>query len=297
MNGIHWHVLGVGAIGCLFASTLHRAGLPTTLLLRSPGMEPSLPVRVDRDGCSSVTELPVSAAPEAGQITHLLVTTKAQDVCAAVQSVAHRLDSSSQVLLLANGLGFAGELQDALPVPEYFHGTTTEGAYRLGERHICHAGRGFTRIGRPGHATPPAWFGPWSEAVQPGAWDPDIEQALWLKLAINCAINPLTALHRCRNGELLQPPMAATLEELCGEIMAVSAAAGYAAITNDLPRQVAAVIHATADNRSSMLQDVLAGRGSEIEYITGHLLRVAEHYGVAATRNAALYRSIVNRAK
>jgi len=59
-----------------------------------------------------------------------------------------------------------------------------------------------------------------------------------------------------------------------------------------LPEQVAAVSRATADNRSSMLQDVLAGRGTEIEYITGHLLHLAARYGVAAPQNESLYRSI-----
>jgi 2-dehydropantoate 2-reductase len=55
-----------------------------------------------------------------------------------------------------------------------------------------------------------------------------------------------------------------------------------------------AVIGATADNRSSMLQDVLAGRPTEIDYITGHLLRVAQRHGIAVPQNEAIYRSIVN---
>jgi 2-dehydropantoate 2-reductase len=194
-------------------------------------------------------------------------------------------------------LGFAGELCDELPAPAYFYGTTTEGAYRVSRWHICHAGRGMTRLGRPGCPQPPPWFDQWSRAVQPSHWDAGIEQSLWLKLAINCAINPLTALHRCRNGELSIPPLAGELAGLCEEIMAVSAAAGFAAITADLPGQVAAVVRATADNRSSMLQDVLAGRDTEIEYITGHLLRVAARHGIAAPKNESLYRSIRNIGK
>jgi 2-dehydropantoate 2-reductase len=130
--------------------------------------------------------------------------------------------------------------------------------------------------------------------LQPGNWDPAIGQSLWLKLAINCAINPLTALHRCRNGELAGPALAPLLATLCEEIMQVSAAAGFGAVTGDLPAQVAAVVHATANNRSSMLQDVLAGRGTEIDYITGYLLGVASHHGIAVPENESLYRSIVN---
>jgi 2-dehydropantoate 2-reductase len=287
-----WHVLGAGAMGCLFASALRQGGCPTTLLLRDGENTTPVTVTVEREGAVSGIELPVSIASSPGRISRLLVTTKAQDVRTAVLSVAHRLDATSQVLLLANGMGFAEELCAELPAPAYFYGTTTEGAYRTRRWHIRHAGRGLTRIGRPGCPQPPRWFRQWSMAVQPSNWEPGIEQSLWLKLAINCAINPLTALHRCRNGALAASPLDSQLAGLCEEIMRVSAAAGLGAITADLPAQVAAVVRATADNRSSMLQDVLAGRGTEIDYITGHLLRVASRHGVEAPRNESLYRSI-----
>ena len=289
-----WHVLGAGALGCLFASALGRDGCPTTLLLRQGSSATHATVEVEHGGVSSRLELPVSTPAADGYISHLLVTTKAQDVHDAVLSVAHRLDAASQVLLLVNGLGFDWKLRSELPAPEYFYGTTTEGAYRLGRHHICHAGRGLTRIGQPGRAQAPDWFGQWSRAVNPTVWDPQIDQSLWLKLAINCAINPLSALQRCRNGELASPQLAPRVMTLCEEIMQVSAAAGFAGVTADLPGQVMAVIRATAGNRSSMLQDVLAGRPTEIEYITGHLLRVAQQHGVAVPHNEAIYTRIVD---
>ena len=294
VNPRGWHVLGAGALGCLFACALGRNGCPTTLLLRPGSRQTHAAVEVEHDGASSRLELPVSETSANGHISHLLVTTKAQDVQAAVLSVAHRLDDSSQVLLMVNGLGFDRELRRELTAPEYFYGTTTEGAYRLGRHHICHAGRGLTRIGQPGRALAPDWFAQWSRAVDPTVWDPDIDRSLWLKLAINCAINPLSALQRCRNGELASPQLMPRVTALCQEIMGVSVAAGFGDVTTDLPAQVMAVIGATADNRSSMLQDVLAGRPTEIDYITGHLLRVAQRHGIAVPQNEAIYRSIVN---
>ncbi len=295
LTPVDWHVLGAGAIGCLFASALQRSGCPTTLLVRPEQDDGPRIVKVEHKGNCTALELAASRTSATGPISHLLVTTKAQDVCTAVLSVAHRLDTSSQVLLLANGLGFDRELLTELPAPVYFFGTTTEGAYRLGPGHICHAGRGLTRVGRPGASHSPDWFSQWSTAVNPSQWDPAIEESLWLKLAINCAINPLSALHRCRNGELAQAPLAAQVSALCQEIMQVSAAAGFASVTADLNRQVADVISATASNRSSMLQDVLAGRDTEIEYINGHLLNIARQYGIRTPQNELLYRRILNR--
>jgi 2-dehydropantoate 2-reductase len=299
-------------MGSLFASQLHRAGCPTTLLLRNSDVPAAVRLTVARGANRHRVEMSASTAADTGRISHLLVTTKAQDVENAVLSVSHRLDRTSQVVLLANGLGYDQQLRRRLPEPDYYQGTTTAGAYLcdsceddeahpggegLGHRHVHHAGIGPTRIGQPGRAAPPAWFGLWAQAIQSSAWDPDIEQALWLKLAINCAINPLTALHGCRNGELAGAKLAQQLADLCHEIMQISAAAGFADITNDLPGQVASVVRATADNRSSMLQDLLAKRPTEIEFITGYLLRVAKSHALAAPINHSLYRSIVNRAE
>jgi 2-dehydropantoate 2-reductase len=292
-------------MGCLFASALVRANCPTTLVLRAgcfdrvegvervQGAQGTVTFTLEREGSATTLSLPACSADQNDPISHLLVTTKAQDVVAALRSVAHRRDAASTVLLLANGQGFAAQLGAAVPAPDYYFGITTEGAYRTPDGRVHHAGRGLTRVGHPGRTRAPAWFAHWAEAVQPGCWDPDIEQSLWLKLAINCAINPLTAVQRCNNGELASGELALEVARLCSEIMAVSAAAGYAAVTSDLPAQVADVIRATATNRSSMLQDVMAGRATEIDYITGYLLDVARRHNVAAPYNEALYRSIL----
>ncbi|HEY7775104.1 MAG TPA: ketopantoate reductase C-terminal domain-containing protein, partial [Kineobactrum sp.] len=124
-------------------------------------------------------------------------------------------------------------------------------------------------------------------------WTQDIHQALWRKLAINCAINPLAALHRCRNGELAaNAALAHEVESLCTEIKTIGIAAGQAAAVEQLQAQVAAVIAGTADNRSSMLQDVVAGRETEIDYLCGYLVRVADQLGLRAPRNEAMLRAV-----
>lgn len=293
MSRSAWHVLGAGAMGCLFASALHGVGQPVTLLLRQGRREKTLELQVESDGICHSLQLPASDPTDQGYISHLLVTTKAYDVCSALLSIAHRLDQRSQVLVLANGLGFADELSERFAAPAIYYGTTTEGAYRVSASHICHAGRGLTRIGQTGTVQPPDWFSDWARAVQPSEWDPAIDQALWLKLAINCAINPLTALHGCLNGELATGHLATRVAGICDEIIEISAAAGFAVATANLHDTVAEVIAGTAGNRSSMLQDVQAGRHTEIEYITGYLLKIARRCNIAAPLNESMFRSIV----
>ena len=286
---MHWHVLGAGAMGCLFASFLRAAGQETTLVLReSPGANEVI-LKLERDESTDEIPLAVCTAADPGSISHLLVSTKAYDVHQAVMGVAHRLDHNSKVLLMTNGMGLLEELHSDLPWLDIYQGATTEGAYRVAPWHICHAGRGQTRMGQTGMREPPDWFTSWRCALATCTWNADIDAALWRKLTINCAINPLTAVHRCSNGELTRrAELTAELSLLCGEIARVSTAAGYPAIADQLETTVMEVVANTANNRSSMLQDVLQGKPTEIDYITGHLVKVAGRYQVPTPLNNAL---------
>lgn len=293
MGAPHWHVLGAGAIGCLFADALESSGGKTTLVLRTGAREDRLRVAVERAEACSESVLEAVTPDSAGAISHLLVTTKAYDVRAAVAGVAHRVTPGGVVVLLANGMGFYEQVTADWPGLEFFCGTTTEGAYRIGPQHVRHAGRGETRIGRSGARMQPDWFGHFEHALDNCVWDPEVEKALWLKLAINSVINPLTALHGCLNGELAtRADLAAEVAPLCEEVARICRAGGFAGVAAALPDAVAVVIAATSVNRSSMLQDLQAGRPTEIDYINGYLLQVAERHGIEVPRNRELVEAI-----
>ncbi len=294
MSNAHWHVLGAGAMGCLMAARLHAAGGKVIVLLREAQANQSVQLVLEEGGARREITLPGSSAKDAGQISHLLVTTKAYDVEPAVRSIVHRLDGQSRVLLLVNGLGYAQPLLRDFPWLQLFYGTTTQGAYRTAPYHVYHAGSGQTRIGRPEHPAAPAWMSLWQQALPDCRWEADIAQALWLKLAINCAINPLTALHNCRNGDLAtREELAREVAGLCEEIAELTRAQGYIELAADLHQRVRTVIKATAENHSSMLQDVRGGRSTEIDYITGHLLRVAAQCAVDMPRNQVLLKEVL----
>jgi 2-dehydropantoate 2-reductase len=296
MGEPHWHVLGAGAIGCLFADALHSSGGKSTLIMRAGTRQKSISIVVEQGGARREQQLDVVTPEHREVISHLLVTTKAYDVRDAVASVAHLVTEDGVVLLLANGMGFTELVREDWPHLNIYCGTTTQGAYRVDKQHIRHAGRGETRIGRTGQKEPPPWFGHWARAINPSLWDRNIETALWSKLAVNCIINPLTAVHGCLNGELDgRSDLAAQVATLCDEVAHISRAEGFADIAAALPHTVAGVIAGTAANRSSMLQDVQGGCRTEIDYITGYLLQVADRHGIDAPHNRALLESIKNR--
>ncbi len=295
MPEAHWHVLGGGAIGCLFADYLSAGGCEITVITRENASQG--PIFVDRlvAGSPQRRELPVafSAPGECGPISHLLISTKAYDVFPALATIAHLL-GNTVTLLMVNGMGIASPLAREYPELAVFCATTTEGAFRRDRQHVQHAGRGETRIGGGALAGPPGWFRPWARSVPDCHWEPEIEAALWAKLAVNCVINPLTAVHGCRNGALAErPELASEVTGLCREVAQVSYAAGFTRTARTIGQSVAQVIANTAENRSSMLQDIQAGRATEIDHITGYLLEVARQHGIPARRN----REMMHRVK
>ena len=122
------------------------------------------------------------------------------------------------------------------------------------------------------------------------SWHPDIEQELWRKLVINCVINPLTAIHGCRNGDLIENPRwQREARTVCNELARVTAALGYRDLAAHCWREAEAVMRATAGNQSSMMRDLAAGRATEIHQITGYLLMRARELGIECPENQRLF--------
>ena len=296
----HWHILGAGAIGTLFADALSTDGGEVSLILRDGVHGETRTQVVERGDLVSEKHVKTTGPRGHTDISHLLVTTKAYDVCAAIDSVIPRLNPDCNVVLLSNGMGFQEQVLASIPSLNIFCGTTTEGAHLLAAGHVRHAGSGETRIGfaaKTADDRRPVWLHQWERAVDNSVWDSDIQPALWTKLAVNCVINPLTALNRCHNGELeARKSLANQVTPLRDEVAAVCRAQGHVKIAAALPRITAAVIQATSGNRSSMLQDMDAGRLTEIDYITGYLLAVADQHSIDIPLNRALFEAIKSRA-
>jgi len=293
-----WSILGAGAIGSLWASYAQRSGQSTELIFRD---RRSLAAYRQHGGISftagAKTELLNIAAccPETikAPIQQLLITTKAQQTLTALQAIETHILPKASLVILQNGLGIAEQVQAQFPHANIYQASTTEGAYRPQPFAVVHAGRGQTLIG---HANTKGLTPQLSSIAKALSFSPlavspnsNIKAVLWRKLAINCAINPLTAIYRCRNGELLDKPAAlAQMSSVVNEILELSKALGLNQELADLHQQVIEVARATGNNRSSMLQDVEAGRETEIDAITGYLCQLATKQGLSLPCNQQL---------
>ena len=120
----------------------------------------------------------------------------------------------------------------------------------------------------------------------------DLSVLLWQKLIINCAINPLTAMHKVKNGELAEPQYQPRIISIVQEAVTVANACGIDINYSAMFDKVKQVIQQTGANTSSMLQDVLNNKPTEIEFITGYLLQQAKQHEIKAPTNEMLYHKV-----
>ncbi|WP_191905856.1 ketopantoate reductase family protein [Nitrincola iocasae] len=283
-----WHILGAGAMGNLFATRLLQAGQDVSLILRLPKPDDYYQLHCLEGKARRTYSLPIQPASATETISQLLITTKAYDTEMALASVAGRLTPNATILLLQNGMGQHDRIQQHYPSVNLWAGVTTAGAWRPNPAELICVAAGETQIGplnTPATELPVGW----AAQIPTPTYMHTIQTALWRKLAINCAINPLTALHGCHNGALIEiPELYQQMQQICTEIDTLTRALGMTLFATDLIDQAANVAQATAGNRSSMLEDVTHGRSTEIEFITGYVCQQADQLGIDLPCNKAL---------
>lgn len=287
-------VLGCGALGQLWLAALYQQGHDVQGWLRIPSPYCAVNVQMlNGELCNLM--LPANDPEHLAQSELLLVTLKAWQVSNAVTALLPMLSPTCTILLLHNGMGTREELP-TLTQP-LLQGVTTHAARREPTL-VVHVAAGITHIGTmtnaSGHRNPQPQddtHTPLAEilhqALPDVAWHSNIAVTCWRKLAANCVINPLTALYECKNGALFDHK--SQVDQLCHEIARVMEREGHPDSVEHLLQYVYQLIQSTAENTSSMLQDIRAQRHTEIDYITGYLLKRARAHGLTLPENSRLF--------
>src|SRR5690554_2097920 len=294
------YVLGAGALGLLYATRLARTG-KTVCLLVKPSQASALNLGVTlREGEAALAKrvfVRVRSEPTSEiKIQQLILATKAGQAARALKNWQSCLVEDAEILMLQNGMGSQAEVADLLtPKQTLLAASVTEGAYLEKSGGVVHAAKGNTQLGRWSGVEKEAaarWAsrltiaGLTAEVVEP------LRPVLWHKLAVNAVINPLTALKGVENGALASRENKPQVDALCVEILQVFKRLGIEEPTGGLVNRVEQVILSTAANRSSMLQDITAGKKTEIDYITGTLLKAAKALKLELKAHQALYLAI-----
>ncbi|KAL8772041.1 MAG: hypothetical protein Q9209_002707 [Squamulea sp. 1 TL-2023] len=286
-----------------------KSGFEVESVRRPPGTEEP----------SSADDVPLllsnsSSSTEAEVIHNLIVSVKAYNTVDALKRVAHRLRPESSILFMQNGMGIIEEVNelvfpDPAQRPQYMLGVISHGVHSSKKPFsFIHAGAGTVALAiipRNTKEIKPI-FVPSSTymlrtltrspALSAVGFSPtDLLQLQVEKLAVNAIINPLTALFDCPNGDLLhRPSISRVIRLLLAEIsLVIKSLPELQGVPNvnmrfDIRRlegQVIGIAAKTASNRSSTLQDISRGKPTEIEYITGYLVRRGEDVGIQCVMN------------
>jgi 2-dehydropantoate 2-reductase len=291
VNGdLHLLMVGAGAMGCLFAARLKRAGFQVTLLEKVQETVDSINADgITVEGVTGEYRVMVPAysvrAPHEADL--VIICVKSYDTREAGQTIHPWLQPDAPVLTLQNGVGNIEILRELFGKERVLGGTTAEGATVLHPGKIRHAGQGETIIGggkAAGEIVPVFEKADFNiRAVD------DINPFLWGKLIINVGINALAAITRLKNGRL--PELKGTriiMEELVSEAVAVVKAKNISIPYPDPVGRVVEVCKATADNVASMLQDVLNKKRTEIDSINGAVVREGAALGIPTPVNFTL---------
>lgn len=291
-------IIGAGAMGCLYGGKLSAV----------PGNQVCL-LDVWKDHVDAINQhglymeengellnynkLTASTdASTVGVVDLAIVFVKSTLTAQAVETNKAVFGEKTIALTLQNGMGNIDNIGAQIGVENVIAGTTAHGATMLGPGKMRHAGVGKTIVGELSGETSERIkkiAGVFTEAGLEVEISENVMGLVWDKLLVNVGINALTGITKLTNGELLaHPEIEELLEEAVKEGTAVAKAKGIVLGFADPVAHTKEVCKATAANKSSMLQDVLNHKRTEIDMINGAVVREGKSAGVATPVNQVL---------
>jgi len=284
-------IMGAGALGSLIGALLHLGGVEVTLVGRPPHI-----TEVERKGLKisgkieALLKIPTSLTPVDADLA--ILTVKSYDTRETAKSLRH---FDFPVLSLQNGIGNEEILMEELGEERVIGGVTSYGALRVEPGHVKYTGEGEIIIGEiDGEIT--RRILEIAEILRRAKLNTKVSQnikmEIWKKAIVNCGINPITAIAGVKNGAILEVPTLRRLMKLaCEEGKAVAERIGIK-FDEDPVEKTVEVARRTSENLSSMLQDVMNGRRTEIDAINGEIVRIARSLGISAPVNESLHRLV-----
>jgi 2-dehydropantoate 2-reductase len=292
-------IVGPGAMGCLFAAFLSRSKSKDNqiwLLDKDAGRASRLNKQgIDVEGIAGNWHVDVSATSDLKDIPAadlIILSVKSYDTKNTMDRIKTLVSEDTSVLTLQNGLGNIEIIGEIIGPDQVICGITSLGATWLDTGRIRFAGKGETIIGRIDGKTSVqmrAIRELFNKAGLETKISGDIKGFLWSKLIINTGINALTAITRLRNGQLLEfEGSRKILREAVTEAVKVAKRKRIKLLYDDPLAKVESVCEATATNVSSMLQDVVRKKRTEIDFINGVIVRFGQELGISVPVNALL---------
>jgi 2-dehydropantoate 2-reductase len=289
-------VMGSGAVGCLYGGLLTLSGNEVTLVGRERHVESINERGLVLKGVFGDYIVQVKATEDASKIEScdiVLITTKSYDTIAAAKKVQHLADNGASIVCLQNGLGTELMVSETLRSDRVLRATTCIGALVTDDGEVTATGKGLTEIGSHSPANS-GLVEQVAEVLSNAGFEvvssDNIEGVVWTKTIVNCGLNPIAALTGMKNGEIHSDMRLRDLVvHLVEEAARVAEALEVQLSTDDPIRYTLGTAKATSDNTNSMLQDICSCKKTEIDAITGEVIRLARELGISTPYSESIY--------
>ena len=222
-----------------------------------------------------------------------IVCGKTVDNLSLSQLASELVSENGCVLTIQNGLGNAELLAHKVGRDRVIVGSITHAAWRNSEGEVHWVGRGeiiFGPLDERGHKYMDSILSVLNDAGLNASKSDNIQQILWKKLLINVAINPVCSIAGVRNGALLEvKSLWQQAMQAMREAAIVARASGVDLGDIELENYLREVVSISPKNRCSMLQDIMAGRETEIDSLCGAVVIRGEAEGIPTPCNAILH--------
>ncbi|WP_426359905.1 ketopantoate reductase family protein [Pseudocolwellia sp. HL-MZ19] len=232
----------------------------------------------------------------------VLVCVKSYQLNQAIADIQSIICPKTLVITTHNGLGALNtQSNQYLENNIVLNMLTTHGCLKVADNEIKHTGAGISHLGvkfdvaeKYLESNKQKDIRDLLHTILPEVvWCDDILSKQWLKLAINCVINPLTAVFDIKNGEVINPEFTSIIEQVIDEVVAIGQAKGISLDKVQLIETVLLVAQATANNSSSMRCDAQQKRETEIEYINGYIHKSGQELNIPTPKNTELYQKVL----
>lgn len=289
--------MGIGALGSLFAGYLARCGEDVTGVDIRPEIisavrESGLKIK-ELEGEEIIVPLRATLHPEeVGKLDLVIFLPKSGQTPEAAANARCLFAEETVALTLQNGLGNPETIEGLVGEKRVLAGVTMHGSTLLEPGRILHGGLGETVIGEMrGGLSPRAEkiAAVFNRAGLSTKVSTEIWNDVWGKLLVNVGVNALTAISRLRNGAVVEHPEALDiLRRSVEEAQGVARAKGIRLPYENAVQKVENACRATQANFSSMLQDVLNRRETEVDFINGAVVREGQKWGLETPVNQML---------
>ncbi|RJP28725.1 MAG: 2-dehydropantoate 2-reductase [Candidatus Omnitrophota bacterium] len=289
-------IVGAGAIGSLLAAMLSKTKEEVWVLEKDKERSAIINKHgISIEGVSGSWNAKVKATVDVSEVDKadlVLICVKSYDTKKAVLSAKPLLHKNTVVLTLQNGIGNIEVISEIIGENMVMGGATSQGATLIKPAHVRHAGKGETVIGFiDGRTTVEirSIRELFNKAGLEIKISRDIKSVLWSKLIVNVGINAISALTRMKNGKLIEfEGTRKILRAAVSEAVRIAKRKRVKLIYDDPLAKVEAVCESTAQNISSMLQDVLNKKKTEIDYINGVVVRLGQELSIPTPVNSLL---------